>query len=85
MLLLTDFSTASKMLNFSNPIQGTVRFRSVGSRETPSYPACRRHATSRKFDKNQSDVIFKHTFFLVYQIIFVSLHRELSKITQSIE
>ena len=31
MLYLTDFSTASKRLNFNNPIQGTVRFRSVGS------------------------------------------------------
>ena len=31
MLYLTDFSTASKMLNLNNPIQETVRFRSVGS------------------------------------------------------
>ena len=30
MLYLTDFSTASKMLNLNNPIQETVRFRSVG-------------------------------------------------------
>ena len=31
MLYLTDFSTASKMLNLNNPIQETVRFRSVGA------------------------------------------------------
>ena len=31
MLYLTDFSTASKRLNFNNPIQETDRFRSVGS------------------------------------------------------
>ena len=31
MLYLTDFSTASKMMNLNNPIQETVRFRSVGS------------------------------------------------------
>lgn len=31
MLYLTDFSTASKMLNNNNPIQETVRFRSMGS------------------------------------------------------
>ena len=31
MLYLTDFSTASKMLNLNNPIQEIVRFRSVGS------------------------------------------------------
>ena len=31
MLYLTDFSTASKILNFNNPIQETDRFRSVGS------------------------------------------------------
>ncbi len=31
MLYLTVFSTASKMLNLNNPIQETVRFRSVGS------------------------------------------------------
>ena len=30
MIYLTDFSTASKRLNLNNPIQGTVRFRSVG-------------------------------------------------------
>ena len=30
MIYLTDFSTASKILNLHNPIQGTVRFRSVG-------------------------------------------------------
>ena len=31
MLYLTDFYTASKRLNFNNPIQETDRFRSVGS------------------------------------------------------
>ncbi len=31
MLYLTDFSTASKSLNFNNPIQETDRFHSVGS------------------------------------------------------
>ena len=30
MIYLTDFSTASKRLNFNNPIQETDRFRSVG-------------------------------------------------------
>ena len=30
MLYTTDISTASKILNFNNPIQGTDRFRSVG-------------------------------------------------------
>ena len=34
MIYLTDFSTASKRLNLNNPIQGTVRFRSVGHRNT---------------------------------------------------
>ena len=31
MLYLTDLFTASKRLNFNNPIQETDRFRSVGS------------------------------------------------------
>ena len=69
MLYLTDFSTASKMLNLNNPIQETVRFRSVGSGITLllSVPKGRDIC---ECGKNQSYVILERKYLYRADVYF---------------
>ena len=62
MLYLTDFSTASKRLNFNNPIQGTVRFRSVGHRNT-LHSSVLKGRDIETVGQNQSFVILERNTF----------------------
>ena len=85
MLYLTDFSTASKMLNLNNPIQETVRFRSVGSGITLllSVPKMKKsqwlfdNGVQRSGESNDNETVWQNQSYDILERIAISYNCEI--------